>query len=255
MNAFKGFSPLASVFSSGNQNTAETPPPENNPQTPQENLPSDENNVDPIDGLWENKPAQKTEDNNQTVVVKNEPQEPTPAERLDSHIAGLNLTDGIDLGQVQADIQNGDTESLHAALQQVASNTYKQAINTSNQLMQNNINQVIETAVSKAVGATQSDAAVKQMETALPFTADPSVAPVAKGILGRFIKNGDDISTAIENTGKYFSKLNQLSTKDLGRQTPPSSSPAGDFNGSISLEAEGDDIDWLEALGGVQSNK
>lgn len=171
----------------------------------------------------------------------------TPAEDLQNHINGLNLTAGVDVNKVMADMQSGNGESFQAALDSISANGYKAAMGDAQKMMQAQVAEAVDKAVSQANGNHRSDTLIRDMNTALPFTESPEIAPLAKAVLTQFVKSGKSHKDAIAETGKFFE---HVSTKVPGSASAPAGKPgAGNFNASTSNNA--DDTNWEEILGGL----
>lgn len=172
---------------------------------------NNQNNIDPNKSIWDNnvKEDNNDSDNNpsQTVVVKQEPATKSPEEQMNDHISGLNLAGGIDISKIAEDIRNGgDENTLLTAFEQIGANSYKAAVTSMNDLMDKKLAKVTEEATTQASSTMNSNLAVSQMQGSLAYTKDPDIAPVAKAALTQFIKNGDDVDTAIKNVEKFLMK-------------------------------------------------
>lgn len=238
-----GFIPTGQVAPAQSQSDKEP--------TADKSNPNEANNVDPFIKMWD---TTQTEDKSpsQTVVVEQKEKELTPAEAWQVHIDSLDLGSDVDAATIQADLAEGKNDSLNAALKSTGQKAYRQAILTMQPVMDQKIAAAVTEAVSKAVGSTKSSAALQALNDALPFTKDAAVAPIAKGVMAQFIKNGQPVDQAIESTRQYFIRSNKLSAKDLGLQHPPSPAPGGQpFPGMSNLLDDDDEINWEDQLGGI----
>lgn len=190
------------------------------------------NNSDNNTSIWDNKPN-PNEDTPQNNQQQNNLQQDTrtPAEIFNEHVASLDLTSGIDLTQMQEDMQNGNTDSLNKAFDQVAANTYKAALQQVNTLVDNKISSAIEKAVSESTSVMNETTAVKEMQQALPFTTGRDIAPVAEAALKQLMSNGASVQDAVKQVADFFqSTANAVSGGDNQNDVT-----SGGFNPNTSI--------------------
>jgi len=226
-----------------------------NNQNQNQNDNNNDNNNDNLDSqtnIWEDK-NQSSDDNKQNQNQNQNQDQNTidPTEAMANHIASLNLTDGIDLAQIQSDMQTGDSGSLNKAFETIAANTYQASLTQMNKLMDGKIAAATEKATQDANASMNANMAVREMNTQLPFTTDPNIAPVAKAVLNQFINNGAELTDAIKSTQKYFDAVGEKvnsAGKSAGDQPG-----GGNFNrntNSNNNDQSGQKThdDWLDVL-------
>lgn len=131
---------------------------------------------------------------------------PDPAAIFAKHVEGLNLAKGLDF----ASVEPGDHEGMQKLFQQGLANVYQAAMLDANRLVQASVEKAVEAAVSKSGENVNMTMAVKEMHSAMPWTSDPDVGPVAKAVLSRNLNKGLPLSQALENTRNYFKKVGGL---------------------------------------------
>lgn len=182
----------------------------------QQQASSEEISLESFADMWSDNPKPAQQQQQQQQQVTQQQQQPAPADAFAKHMESLNLSNGVDLATIQTDMQEGKTESLQAAFQQVAQNTYRATMMD----MNNVVNQRIEAAVQKAVSTSSQNhsgaQAIEALNKELPFTADPAVAPMAQKAFKQFISKGQDVKTAIESTKNYFAQTFKVAAGDLG---------------------------------------
>lgn len=212
-----------------------------------------EDNLGIFDKTWEDEEVKNENDGQSAVATTTQTTEAAknPDEILNEHIKGLNLADGIDMQKLQTDLATGSTESLQAALTQVAGNAYRASMLNSTKIMDAKIDAAIASAVNQSEGKFKTADAIRQLHAALPFTAQPAIAPVAKGVFGQYIKKGSSIEDAIKQTQNYFRETAKLSAKDVGLHTVSKDSHR---SGPGGIELPDDDTedqsDWMKILSG-----
>lgn len=187
------------------------------------------NNMDNNKSIWDNNDNDSGNNNEQNNQQNNQNQDTrTPAEIFDAHVADLDLTSGIDLSQMQEDAQNGNTDSLNKSFETVAANVYKAALQQMNTIADNKITAAIDKAVSESTSVMNETTAVKEMQSALPFTMGKDIAPVAEAALKQLMNNGSSIQDAVKQVSAFFqSTADAVSSNNNNNQGDPSS---GNFN-------------------------
>jgi len=170
-----------------------------------------------------------------------------PAADLQKHIESLNLTGGIDMAKVATDMQAGDATGFQGALQQVAENSYKAAMGDSQKMMQSQIAAAVDAAVSKADGNHQSSTLIRDMNSALPYTEAPEIAPIAKAVLTRFIKDGKSHKEAIAETDKFLQHVGTSVAASDG-SAPPRTPGSGNYS---QQQQSADTPDWDNIFAGL----
>lgn len=207
-----------------------------------------DNNGDNFDDLWQDPNVETLDKNKQTTQ---EPEKkPDPTEVFDEYIKGLDLASGLDMAKISGDLNQGNTESLDNAFSTIASNTYRQAMVDMSKVIDQKVEAGVAKAVQQSSNASQSDMAVKHMNTELNFTKNPVIAPVASAVLAQLIKKGKSTEDAVNGVREFFKQTSQLSAKELGRQNPPHSRPGNQrFDNPVNSDDAENEIDWMETLG------
>ena len=219
-----------------------------------------QNNTNLLANMWDNTSNQQQQQQNANDInqpgqaANNQQQTTDPNAALNAHIETLGLNQGIDLASIQADLQDGKTESLQTVLSTVAANTYKAAMVDANRLVDTKINQALEEANATANGNFQSHLALSSLHEALPFTADPVISPVAENVFTQFISKGLSITDAIKQTGEFFKHTSQETCKALGNGAPSGTPGQAGFNASQSgfnnQQTTVQNQDWFDTLSG-----
>lgn len=261
-----------SIFSNGfSQNEEEDPNNNDNANNNNQNQNSNNNsnnsnnntnNNESQTSIWED--PQQQQDQNQNQNFQQQQQQQNPEEAMKAHIAGLKLTDGIDLTKIQEDLQNGSTESLNASFAKIAENSYTAAINSANSLIDNKIAAMRTELKNESTAEVNKNLAVQTMHRELKFTDDKDIGPIAAAVLDRYMKT-QPMDQAIESVGKFFNKIKGSVNIDAN---PPQNSgdsfrnsfhtetePTNFNNNNSSSSRKGDPShkDWLSILAPGQS--
>lgn len=231
-----------------------------NPQQPSQNQQAanqqqqnnNGNNEDPLATLWaedqqDTQTANQTQQNNQQ-----QPQQPSgqdAAKQLDDFIGGFNFAEGIDQNELADKIKEGDLGALLNSMGKMNANTMKQTLITMNKMFTDRMNTAIEEGIKKAVNQTSANLETRDiiglMESRIPKTKDPSIAPVAQGVLHQAMKKTKgDKEKAIGIVEAFFNKLD--GGRNLNR--PPSSPGDVNYAGNPQSSGGNDDIDWGKLL-------
>ncbi len=230
-------------------------------QQQQQQQDNKQDNVDDIAKIWENP------DNNQQQQQQ-QTQEPVvnrqdAGQVIADHIAGLNLVPAI-TNEVQEQFVNNDFSGLSGIVEEAVGNVYKQLLKDTSTIMDNKIKDGIKSAVSQSGNVTNATAAISLMEERMAFTKDPAISPVAKVILGRALKSGQDVDTGIDTVKRFFEKSSELSTGKPKRGGPPEGRPNSrpiNTNRQINTKDNNDDFtdeenaDWASFLTADQSQQ
>lgn len=221
----------------------------NNQQGNQQNNSGGGNNnddhVDDIADIW-NDP--KVEAGNNPIPTAG-PSEADHQTAFDKYVGGLDFKIPAMTPEQQTQFANGDYSSMGAMMQTMAQNVYKQAMVDANKVVGAAAKKAADEAVNRSTTSVKADQFVDRMQTKLEFTKDPSIAPIAKSVLSRFIGKGQDVDTAIANTAKYFSQLSEKagSSLETGSQRNNGRPGSQGYNGGRAKEAE---PDWLAFMVG-----
>lgn len=237
--------------------TGQTQLPESGqPQKEGEN--NEKDNIEPFADLWDNPDTEKGENKDQKQQTQSIQQGPTNQEVFDDHIKSLDLMGGVDLEKITADLNNGSIESLNSAFGTLAKNVYTKALVNTNKIMDQKIAKAVEQAVEQSKTSFGSDFAMQQMNSQLPFTAKPAIAPMAKQVLEQLIKKGKSTEEAIKGVKDYFQQTASVFAKESGMVIAPKNRPgSGRFTETAIQNLNEDDADddlpdFLKILGGEQ---
>lgn len=238
-----------------NQNTNSSDSQDNNNSNTQDNKDdNNNNNVDNNTSIWDNNTSDSGNDNNNQNDQNNQNQntnqnQQSPDEVFNKHVADLNLTNGVDLQKIEADMREGNTESLQAAFDTIAANTYKASLQQMNTLADNKIAAAMENAVSESTANMNSNLAVKELHTALPFVTDKNIAPVAEAALKQLMSKGASVEEAIKGVSDFFKATAE---KVGGMSNAPDNFSNNNYNRNSNQQQDnnnsGKDDSWMEFL-------
>lgn len=196
--------------------------------------------------------------NNQTQNNGTNNQQPTDYTAMfENHVRELNLTAGVDAGQLLEAINRGEAKSLQAALEKIGANAYRHAMLNSDRLMQQRLEKAKSEFQKDSTGAMRAQRAIELMQERIPSTKNPAVLPIAKATLAQMMqKHKGDMDKAVEETSRYFQALSKSMDRDFS--APPHSRNGGNrgYNGNDrgngGNNGDGDAEDWMQILGGQQ---
>ena len=217
------------------------------------------NNLTDPNNIWHTTPAETppADGGNNNTPVANPAAPVDHAKAFNEHVAGLNLTEGVDVRGIAA-LMNGQgepqaiEEALTTAFNTIGSNVYRANLMTTNKLVDGRVKTAMDDAQTNVTGDIRADLAVQEMHRALPFAADPNVAPIAKAALNQFMGQGkQDLNTAIASVKAYFEQTTGAMTKFFNKDVPQARNVGGGFvapNNNDGDESGG--TDFLALLGG-----
>ena len=213
-----------------------------------------QNNDDNFEEIWQN-PIDDTggqQQQQQQQQLQQPVKEPVDSNKVfNEYIEKLELTKTVDLAEISEELNQGKTEGLGNALKTVAAQTYRQAMVDMSKIIDQKVKAGVAAAVQQSNNAVQGNMAVTQMNTALSFTKNPAIAPVAGAVLSQLIKKGKSVDDAVDGVRAFFQNTSKISAKELGLQNPPRGRPGNQpFNGTGELgDDDENEIDWLETMG------
>lgn len=207
------------------------------------------NNDDNMADLWQD-PVDETKKPQQTQQSQNIQQQQVDSGAVfDKHIAGLKLTDGIDLTEISNDLNQGNTGSLEKVFEKLTANVYRQSMMDASRIIDKKVQEGVDKAIQQSTNAVHGNMAVDRMQAAMPFTKDPAISPVASAVLSQLIKKGKSVEDAVIGVRKFFQNTAKISAKELGIKRPPSARPGGQqFNNNSVDDDDDTEIDWMDTL-------
>ena len=140
-------------------------------------------------------------------------------------------------------------KGLEAIKQQVAANTYKATMLEMNSLVDSKIAQAKAETEQKSADNWNADLAVREMNASLEYTTDPDIAPIATAVLNRFIKQGDSVEKAIQNTNAFFaSTAEKIGTPGISPSNAPGSTPFNQQQSNNNQQKATSHDEWLDVL-------
>jgi len=157
---------------------------------------------------------------------------------------------GIDVPKEVADkLATGDLTGLPDLMSSTAKAAYKRALQDTSKLIDKRVKDAVTEAVNTANSSRKIDNVVTRMNETLEFTADTLIAPVAKTVLGRALKKGQNEDQAIETVRKYFQQTADKAASALGNKGGNNRNQRLPGNGAFNNNRD-DDVDFLELLSG-----
>lgn len=234
--------------------------PNPNPQNENENNPR--TNTDLIATIWDeqkNKPGEGDLTGSSPSAIPGTPGTGTgtpPAQKTDdqmrqeisAHLNQVGLGEFSITPEMSQKIQEGDFTSLTAAVNTRIQQSYMQAIQSSQKLFTSMLEQQLPKAVEEAVGKSKSffegDRLRSVMHKELPFTADPSIGPVAETVFRQFLTKGSSKDKALQLTKEYFDRVRQAMDPEY---VPSNTGTKTTFRGN---PRQGGEMGWLDVLKG-----
>lgn len=213
-------------------------------------------NNDDLTNLWNDTPPtnnnnngnnnNNNNNNNQNNQNNNNNNNGNKQQTFDEFVDAIDFGMGIK-PEIAEKLKAGDLTVLPDLLNSTMRAAYKRAIQDASRLMDKNVKDAVAEAVNQSRGERNIDNLVGLMNTKLPFTDDALIAPVAKTVLGRALKQGKSANDAIEIVKKYFETVsNKAGGGKNNNQRLPGS---GGFGNN-----DNDDVDFLALLSGQDQN-
>lgn len=134
---------------------------------------------------------------------------------------------------------------LSEGLSSLGKEVYRHALMDSRQIINDKVEEAVGTAVKRSNGERQSEQVISMMNTDMPFTKDPNIAPVANAALSAAIKAGDKPEDAVKKVRKFFKHITGVTVEN-------DEEIGGTFvnanGGSRGGNQGNQDVDWFAAL-------
>ncbi len=209
-----------------------------------------QNNGDNLETLWDDPVVEGDKDKLSGQVEQQKQQQTDPNAAFTAHIESLKLSDGLNLDEISAELNQGNTTALNKAFSHMASNIYRQSMIDASKIIDKKVQEGVDKAIKSSTNAVQGNMAVDKMQATLAFTAKPVISPIANAVLAQLIKKGKSVDDAIAGVKVFFKQTAQLSGKELGLNPPPNARPGQrPFNSNVIDDSEEtEEVDWLETL-------
>lgn len=176
-------------------------------------------NTDTIDDIWSDikKPNSQDDQNrnnqgNNNNGGGNQPQQLDPATQLKKYLTDNGLGEFTLTDAEKAQLGEGNYDGLQGRILGLVQQAHVKAISSASAL----IDSKIAAALKQGENATKSLLAGKEnmgaLHSALPFTKDPAIGPVAQTVMQRFFDRGATQEQAIQGVKKFFEHTAQKVT-------------------------------------------
>lgn len=198
--------------------------------------------------FWQNKVPDATQPAVPTQQPVADKTGPTQAEIFDEHVKGLDFAPKeITDEQVAALFDNRDLSVLTDLINQGARNAYKQAMTDSASLVAAGEKKATEAARQMTQAQLGEREDILAMNTALPFTTKPAVAPVALAVFKQSLSKDKTKEEAIRSVRDFFAGVANIGQKELGLNPAPPPNP-GDTGFKGNSQDDADEIDWEKVI-------
>lgn len=212
-------------------------------------------------GAWDNTPPEdknkNKEGNNSGGNGGNSDTGKKPGEDgfdFNKYITEKKFGDNVQIPKEQVDkLLAGDLSVLpdvvRAIARGAAEDAYRHGMIDNQNVLKNKLDAAVEQAVTRSDGSRRASEVVNMMNTALPFTKDPDIKPVADALLSQQIKNGKSPEDSIKIITAFFKRTSGLTARSLEDNGPPGN---GGFSGRRGGGESVENADWFAALTGGQ---
>ena len=199
-----------------------------------------------IDNLWSDikkKPAdnQQQPPNNQQQQPQNQQQQVDPKVQLQNYLKDNGLGEFVVSDAVKAEIKEGNFDNFNAQVLGLVQQAHVKALSGSQTLIKAEVAKAVRAAVDESKGFIAGKEAVSALNTALPFTKDPAIGPIAQTVMQRLLDRGATQEEAIKGVKLWSKKFVDLADPD--RQV--NGNRGGNFRGAPSNEV---DTNWVSLL-------
>ncbi len=200
-----------------NQVAADADPVNIKSKLPVDAVKKDEPSFELSGDFWQNKTPDATPTAEPVTSVVTAPAGPTQAEIFDEHVKGLDFApEQISDEQVAALFDQRDLTVLSDLINQGARAAYKQAMTDSASLVAAGEKKALEAARQMSTVQMGERDDILAMNTALPFTTNKAVAPVALAVFKQSLSKDKTQIEAIQSVRNFFAGVANIGQKELG---------------------------------------
>lgn len=198
-----------------------------------------------IDNIWSDVKTKKVVDdqdpNKNQTIVKQEP--PDPKKQLQSYLDEQGLGSFVLSDATKQEIAEGKFEGLQGQVLGLVQQAHTKALSGAQTLIRSEVAKAVKEAGETTRSYIAGKEMVEALHTALPFTKDPAIGPVAQSVMQKALDRGASKEQAVEVVKRWSAKFVNLADPD--RQV--NGNRNGSFRGGSQQEGTGD---WVSILSG-----
>lgn len=207
-------------------------------------------NDDAIDSIWKDVKKEGSKPNDGVVT----PPAPAvaakePAVQMREYLDSVGLQPIVITDADKEKFAAGDFTDFVANVNQKIQQAHVKAISGSKTLMESMVNDAVTKAVGESKNYVEGRASLEALHTALPFTKNPAIGPVAQTVMQRFMDKGATREQALEGVKRWSKTFVQAFDPNY-QETNPNKNRNGNFSGSVNNEGNNGDADWISVLSG-----
>lgn len=228
----------------------------NNNDNKQTNNNTDKNdngvNDDIVNNIWdevkrENSNSDTNNTNNQQPQPNNNQQQVDPSKQLNDYLNGIGLAPITLSDEEKEQIQNGDFSSIMNKMHQLSVTAHTKALSGAKTMIDDAVKTAVAEATKNANSTFVGQQNLQALYSALPWTKDKAISPVAQTVMQKFLDRGISTEEAIKGVDKYFKHVgNKMSGNNVN------SNRNGNFSSGKSDEDNTPEGGWLSILTGKQ---
>lgn len=212
---------------------------------------------DPVLNPWATVSQNPPNQTQQQPAASSNNGENSPSAQVDQYIAGLDFSNGADLGAMMQAVSDGDSGAFGDQLSKMLAGVYKQAMIDSQRLNRQSASALRDEASAAASASVNLNTALDQLVSEIPAFGDESMQPVLRATLNGFMRqHNGDVRKSVADTKKYMERFVgqiggafgfQRTTDDRNR---PFSAPRGNPMGETPRDQQ---PDWKAFLSAVEN--
>lgn len=196
-----------------------------------------------IEDIWQNIRSNNKTDTTQQQQQQQQTVKTDPAEQLKQYLKEQGLGEFVISEDTKKQLQEGNFDAFNNQVLGLVQQAHVKALSGAQTLIKSEVAKAVKAAVDESKGYISGQEALRALNTALPFTKDKAVGPVAQSVMQRFIDRGASQEEAIKGTGLFFKRVAKLA--DLDGQVNPSRNQ--NYRGGNVEQDEGS-MNWIDLL-------
>lgn len=201
-----------------------------------------------IDTIWEAvKKKTTTDDDTNNNNNNNNNNQPDPKKQLEDYMTSIGLEPLALSDAEKEEMKNGEFGNVLAKMNDKIRNAHLKAMSGSKTMIDAAVAQAMRDAKSEANSTFQGQMNLTALHSALPFTKDKAIGPVAQTVMQKFLDRGLTTEDAIDGVRRWFAKTSQAF-----EMTNVNKNRNGNFSGARPNSTDNDAPEggWLKILRG-----
>lgn len=168
-----------------------------------------------IDNIWDDIKKKKTEDDDEPPANNQKTEPEDPQKQITDYLVGIGLDPIVLSDADKEELKSGEFGNVINKLNDKIRNAHLKAMSGSKKMLDASIDDAVKRALDGADQRMSGRMNLQALHTALPFTKEKAISPVAQTVMQKFINRGLSTEDAIDGVRRWFAKTSDLYTGSM----------------------------------------